>query len=179
VVNLVPLGSEGSLVSSAINGDEAAFDSLVGPLVEPGFKLAAVMLHDREEARDAVQEACVLAWRRLSQLRGEAQLRSWFLSIVANQCRSKRRARWWSVVRLPAIKEPRTPAREDLDFHLDLDRELRNLPARQREALFLFFYADLPLAEVAKILKLSPQAAKSLVHRAVVRLRLSMVEVTQ
>jgi RNA polymerase sigma factor (sigma-70 family) len=66
-----------------------------------------------------------------------------------------------------------------LDFHLDLDRELRNLPARQREALFLFFYADLPLAEVAKILKLSPQAAKSLVHRAVVRLRLSMVEVTQ
>jgi DNA-directed RNA polymerase specialized sigma24 family protein len=44
-------------------------------------------------------------------------------------------------------------------------------------ALFLFFYADLPLADVAKVLSVSPQAAKSLVHRAVVKLRLSMVEV--
>jgi RNA polymerase sigma-70 factor (ECF subfamily) len=179
VVNIVPLDPEAGLVSAAIKGDEAAFDTLIGPLVEPAFKLAAVMLRDREEARDAVQEACVLAWRRLSQLRGQAQLRPWFLSIVANQCRSKRRARWWSVMRLPAIHEPRDPAREDWDSRLDLDRELRSLPTRQRAALFLYFYADLPLAEVARILKLSPQAAKSLVHRAVVRLRLSMVEVTQ
>jgi RNA polymerase sigma-70 factor (ECF subfamily) len=179
VVNIVPLGSEAGLVSAAIDGDEAAFDALVGPLIEPGFKLAAVMLRDREEARDAVQEACVLAWRRLSQLRAEAQVRPWFLSIVANQCRSKRRARWWSELRLPAIYESRNRTREDLESSLDLDRQLRVLPTRQRAALFLFFYADLPLAEVAKILKLSPQAAKSLVHRAVVSLRMSMVEVTQ
>jgi DNA-directed RNA polymerase specialized sigma24 family protein len=44
-------------------------------------------------------------------------------------------------------------------------------------ALFLFFYEDLPLADVAKILNVSPKAAKSLVHRAVVKLRLNMVEV--
>jgi RNA polymerase sigma-70 factor (ECF subfamily) len=178
VVRTLPQGSEAGLVSAAISGDEAAFDALVGPLIEPGFKLAAVMLRDREEARDAVQEACVLAWRRLSQLRGQAQVRSWFLTIVANQCRSKRRARWWSELRLPAIHEPRE-RRQDWDSRLDLDRELRGLPMRQRTALFLFFYADLPLAEVAKVLKVSPQAAKSLVHRAVVSLRMSMVEVTQ
>ena len=179
MVNIVPLRSEDDLVSAAMHGDEAAFDALVGPLIEPGFKLAAVILRDREEARDAVQEACMLAWRRLSQLRGEAQLRPWFLTVVANQCRSKRRARWWSELRLPLIHEPRDHAHEDWDSHLDLDRELRGLPIRQRAALFLFYYADLPLAEVAKILKLSPQAAKSLVHRAVVSRRLSMVEVTQ
>jgi RNA polymerase sigma-70 factor (ECF subfamily) len=179
VVNIVRLGSGADLVSAAIDGDETAFDTLVGPLIEPGFKLAAVMLRDREEARDAVQEACVLAWTRLSQLRGEAQLRPWFLSIVANQCRSKRRARWWSVVRLPAIQASEDRSKGDWDSQLDLDRQLRGLPTRQRAALFLFFYADLPLAEVARILKVSPQAAKSLVHRAVVSLRMSMVEVTQ
>ena len=179
MVNILQQSSDASVVSAAIDGDEAAFDSLVGPLIEPGFKLAAVMLRDREEARDAVQEACVLAWRRLSQLRGEAQLRPWFLSIVANQCRSKRRARWWSVVRLPAIQASEDRSQGDWDSQLDLDRQLRGLPTRQRAALFLFFYADLPLGEVAKILKVSPQAAKSLVHRAVVSLRMSMVEVTQ
>jgi DNA-directed RNA polymerase specialized sigma24 family protein len=45
--------------------------------------------------------------------------------------------------------------------------------------LFLFFYLDLPLAEVARILKISPQAAKSRVHRGVTKLRLGMVEVVE
>jgi RNA polymerase sigma-70 factor (ECF subfamily) len=179
VVNSVQLGSEDSLVEAAISGDEAAFDALVGPLIDPGFKLAAVMLRDREEARDAVQEACVMAWRKLGQLRGEAQIRPWFLSIVANQCRSRRRTRWWSVVRLPAIDSSQETGRGDWDSPLDLDRNLRSLPSRHRAALFLFFYEDLPLAEVAKILNVSPKAAKSLVHRAVVKLRLNMVEVSQ
>jgi RNA polymerase sigma-70 factor (ECF subfamily) len=178
VVNIVPPSADRELVSAAIDGDEAAFDALVGPLIEPGFKLAAVMLRDGEEARDAVQEACILAWRKLSQLRGEAQIRPWFLSIVANQCRSRRRTRWWSVVRLPSIQTSQDPVHWDRDSQLDLERQMRSLSDRQRTALFLFFYADLPLGEVAKILSVSPKAAKSLVHRAVVKLRLIMVEVT-
>ena len=120
-----------------------------------------------------------MAWRKLWQLRGDAQLRPWFLSIVANRCRTVRRARWWSMVRLPNVRGERDLNRNDLESQLDLDRELRRLPDRQRMALFLFFYLDLSLTDVAKILKVSPQAAKSLVHRAVVSLRLSMVEVAE
>src|ERR1700674_3476282 len=176
MVGTAPSAPDTDLVSAAIAGDEAAFDALVGPLVETGFKLAAVMLRDSEEAQDAVQEACLTAWRKLSQLRDEAQLRSWFLSIVANRCRTVRRARWWSMVRLPAVRGEQEVIRGDVESELDLDRELRRLPRRQREALFLFFYLDLPLADVARILNISPQAAKSLVHRAVVKLRLNMME---
>jgi RNA polymerase sigma-70 factor (ECF subfamily) len=166
------------LVAAAISGDEGAFDALVGPLIEPGFKLAAVMLRDSEEARDAVQEACVTAWRKLAQLRDETHIRSWFLTIVANQCRTRRRAKWWSVVRLPAVHSAEEASRRDWESQLDLDRQLRTLPDRQRIALFLFFYEDLPLTEVAKILDVSPQAAKSLVHRALDKLRVNM-EVSQ
>jgi RNA polymerase sigma-70 factor (ECF subfamily) len=178
VVNIVPLGSGEGLVSAAISGDEGAFDALVGPLIEPGFKLAAVMLRDSEEARDAVQEACVTAWRKLAQLRDETHIRSWFLTIVANQCRTRRRAKWWSVVRLPAVHSAEESSRHDWESQLDLDRQLRTLPDRQRIALFLFFYEDLPLTEVANILNVSPQAAKSLVHRALGKLRVNM-EVSQ
>jgi RNA polymerase sigma-70 factor, ECF subfamily len=179
VVREVPLGLDPGLIAAASSGDEAAFDALVGPLIEPGFRLAVVMLRDREEARDAVQEACVLAWRRLSQLRDEAQLRPWFLSIVANRCRTVRRTRWWSIPKLPAVRLGYEDPRTDVESQIDLDRELHRLPTRQRMALFLFFYSDLPLVDVAAILKVSPQAAKSLVHRAVVKLRLSMVEVAK
>jgi RNA polymerase sigma-70 factor (ECF subfamily) len=120
----------------------------------------------------------VTAWRKLAQLRDETHIRSWFLSIVANQCRTRRRAKWWSVVRLPAVHSAEEASRHDWESQLDLDRQLRTLPDRQRIALFLFFYEDLPLTEVAKILDVSPQAAKSLVHRALDKLRVNM-EVSQ
>jgi DNA-directed RNA polymerase specialized sigma24 family protein len=56
---------------------------------------------------------------------------------------------------------------------------MSRLPLTDRAVLFLYFYLDLPLAEVARVLKISTQAAKSRVHRAVSRLRLEMVEVPE
>jgi RNA polymerase sigma-70 factor (ECF subfamily) len=164
-------------IGQAAADREADFDALVGPLIEPAFKLAVVFLRDPHEAEDAVQEATLKAWRNLDRLRDEHAARAWFLSIVANQCRSMRRARWWSVLR---VESPRTDEVDHPpDDRLDLTREMSRLPLTDRAALFLFFYLDLPLAEVARILKISPQAAKSRVHRAVTKLRLGMVEVAQ
>lgn len=157
--------------------DEADFDALVGPLIEPAFKLAVVMLRDPHEAQDAVQEATIKAWRSRSGLRDQAAVRPWFLAIVANQCRSVRRVRWWSVIRMDSMPRAVAGPDEHEDLKLDLGRELALLPSTDRTALFLFFYLDLPLREVARVLRISPQAAKSRVHRAVARLRLGMVEV--
>jgi RNA polymerase sigma-70 factor, ECF subfamily len=170
-----------ALVTSAIGqaaaDREADFDALVGPLIEPAFKLAVVFLRDPHEAEDAVQEATLKAWQSLGRLRDEGAVRSWFLTIVANQCRSVRRTRWWSVLRLESPHRDHSDDRPD--DRLDLGREMSRLPATERAALFLFFYMDLPLAEVARVLRISPQAAKSRVHRAVTKLRLGMVEVPE
>jgi RNA polymerase sigma-70 factor (ECF subfamily) len=138
-----------------------------------------VFLRDPNEAEDAVQEATLKGWRGLGQLRKDAAVRPWFLSIVANQCRTMRRARWWSVVRLGTVIRTQQAISESLDLQIDLDRELSKLPATDRAILFLFFYLDLPLGEVGRILGISPQAAKSRVHRAVTRLRIGMVEVAK
>jgi len=151
---------EGALIQAARTGDELAFDSLVGPLVDPAFRLAVVFLRDPNEAQDAVQEATLKAWRSLDRLRKDAAIRPWFLSIVAF-----------------TRTEPGIDERHDLQ--IDLDREMGKLPETDRAVLFLFFYLDLPLGEVGRILGISPQAAKSRVHRAVSRLRLGMVEVAK
>ena len=85
--------SEPSLYGQALAGDEAAFEALVGPLVEPALRLAYSMLSDRWEAEDATQEAITRAWRKLGQLRSGMPVRPWFLAIVINQCRNMRRTR--------------------------------------------------------------------------------------
>jgi hypothetical protein len=75
---------------------ELDFDSLVGPHLDAGYRTALAILRNPDEAHDAVQEAAFKAWRRMRQLHEAGSARSWFLAIVANQCKSVRRTRWWS-----------------------------------------------------------------------------------
>ena len=148
------------------------FDSVIGPLIQPGFRLALLMLDDRAEAEDAVQEAAVKAWRKLRTVR-EA-VRPWFLAIVANECRSTRRRRWFSVVRRDDID---TPIRwtDPLDG-AELRRAVRGLSDDQRMVVALRFYLDLPLEEVAATLGTPLGTVKSRLHRAVEKLRATLDE---
>src|SRR6267143_6396747 len=91
-----------NLVRAAKGGDEAAFTSLLRPMLEPAYRLAAGMLQDRQLAEDAVQEAAVKAWRKINQLRVGTEMRPWLLGIVANECRTTRRGRWWGVLKIGA-----------------------------------------------------------------------------
>jgi RNA polymerase sigma-70 factor (ECF subfamily) len=155
-----------ALLRDAIAGDERAFDALIGPLVEPGYRLAVSMLNQAEEAEDAVQEATIKAWRNLHQLKDASVARSWFFTIVANQCRSTRRGRWWNVVKLAAPEQPKAGPEDEAVQRTDLEHALRTLAPDDRLALYLRYYMDLPLSEVAGVLGISETAAKSRIHRA-------------
>ena len=147
----------------------ADFDALIGPHLEAGYRAALAILRDPDQAHDAVQESAFKAWRKLHQLREGAPARPWFLAIVANQCRSERRGRWWSVIRMPEVTQN---IRTDGESHtLDIDRELAKLPRDDRLALFLYFYLDLPFEEVGAVLRVSAGGAKTRVYRAAKKLR--------
>src|ERR1035437_9021571 len=73
------------------------------------FRLANAMLRDRSTAEDAVQTAAIRAWRSLSRSSEVTNQRAWFLAIVANECRSIRRRRWWSVLRRPDLPSSVAP----------------------------------------------------------------------
>jgi RNA polymerase sigma-70 factor (ECF subfamily) len=157
------------MVATADRERAADFDALVGPHLEAGYRTALAILRNPDEAHDAVQEAAFKAWRRIGQLHSAGSARAWFLAIVANQCRSTRRTRWWSVVRLPVVeREPDEALSLDSP---DLDRALAKLPEEDRLALFLHFYLDLPLEEVGAVLGLSAAGAKTRIYRAAKRLR--------
>ena len=148
--------------------DSAAFDALIGPHLDAGYRTALAILRDPDAAHDAVQESAFKAWRKLDQLREGRPARPWFLAIVANQCRSERRRHWWSVVRVPDVD---SAGREVNTDSIDINRELARLPREDRLALFLYFYLDLPLEEVGDVLGLSAAGAKTRVYRAAKKLR--------
>ena len=162
----------GDLVRRAKAGDRVAFDQLVTPLMAQGFRLAYGMLFDRGAAEDAVQEAAFRAWRKLSNLKPGADMRPWFLSIVANQCRDLARARWWSVLKVATAPEVETSAYEDaVVTGADLRAALRRLNFDQREVLVLRYYADLSVDEIASIVHVPGGTVKSRINRALAALR--------
>lgn len=133
---------------------------------------AYAVVGELEAARDAVQEAFARALREQRRFRQEGPLEAWLWRIVLNVARDQaRRARCadLSADELAEIASLGKAASNEGDVR----EELRKLPDRQRLAVFLHYYADLPYDDVAKLLDVAPgtvaaslnAARKTLRHR--------------
>jgi RNA polymerase sigma-70 factor, ECF subfamily len=176
VQHVAVLGGDEKLLAAARTGDQACFERLIEPHITVGYRLAATILNDAGQAEDAVQEATLRAWRSIGQLRSSAQARCWFLSIVANRSRSMRRARWWSVIRLPETRLGLPSPADAVDRREDLSRALGRLSPEERAAVLLRFYEDMNSDEVGEALGITATAARSRIHRALRRLRVDLAE---
>lgn len=173
-----PAVKHSALVRSGRRDDDE-FEVMIRPLIKPAVRIAFDMLHNRQEAEDATQEAVLRAWQKRPQLRDAAKARAWFFAIVVNQCRNMRRSRWFSVLRTgePLTASSGQRISTTADEAIDLRRALNRLPTLDRAALFLVFYLDLPMDEVAAVLGVSMDAAKKRVHRACRKVRPQLEEV--
>ena len=108
-------------------------------------RAAAAIAGDQESGRDAVQDAFAKAVRKRRRFRGEGQLEAWVLRIVVNAARDARRRR----LRQIDVPLPVAARAEELGLPLEL------LTERQREVLFLHYYADLDYVTIARALGIS------------------------
>jgi RNA polymerase sigma-70 factor, ECF subfamily len=151
---------------TARDADAIAFENELVPVLGEAVRLATGMLLNAVDAEDAVQEACVRAWRRRGNRLPDTDLRPWFLGIVANQCREALRSRWWRVVRVAEVAEGGAATSDDPAALVDLRRAVSRLPYRRRLVVVLRYYLDLPFEEVAATAGCSVDAAKALMQRA-------------
>jgi RNA polymerase sigma-70 factor (ECF subfamily) len=152
------------------------FIALIQPLLQPAFALAMAMLSDRSAAEDAVQEAALKAWRNAWKVAGSSSPpQSWFLTIVANQCRDTRRNRWWQVLRLDEMPETlQSDHAERVTAALDLDRAMVRLSREQRALVYLRYHLDMQPKDISTILSIRQGTVKSRLHRALRQLQAEM-----
>lgn len=160
-----------SVLDRARGGDVGAFEAAVRDLLQPAYRLALTMLRDGDRAEDAVQEATIKAWSNLGRLRDDGSLRSWFLTIVANECRSALRSKPWLALDARWFhREPR-PAQEVAAERIDVARAVAGLGQAERLVVYLYYYLDLDVAEASRIAGISESAFRSRLARATRRLR--------
>lgn len=127
---------------------------------------------DRHAAEDLLQSALLKAagrWHRVDE--PEAYVRQILYRQQIGRWRLKSRGRELTVAELPERPARNDGGTDTTDLRLVLRAALGRLTARQRTALVLRYYEDLPEAEVAQHLGCSVGTVRSTTHRALARLR--------
>jgi RNA polymerase sigma-70 factor, ECF subfamily len=162
-----------SVSSSRASGADPA---TIAALYEQEFRAflagAYAVVGEPEAARDVVQEAFARALRERGGFRAEGSVEAWLWRIVVNVARDTARRSRFADLSADELGELAALRADHLDGG-ELREELRALPERQRLAVFLHYYADLPYEEVAELLEIAPgtvaatlnAARKTLRHR--------------
>jgi RNA polymerase sigma-70 factor (sigma-E family) len=148
-------------------------DDLVASLFAEHYtglcRMAAMLLGGADGAEEAVQEAFLRTYVGWWRIRHPERASSYLRAAVVNQCRSRLRRRAsedrgnravWAAGSGP------DPAGTGIDDATALVAAVDTLPRRQREAVILRYYRDLPEAEVAAALGCSVGTVKSQLSKA-------------
>ena len=168
--------TETELIRSARLGDRDAFAGLVSGHEKKLLALCWNMLGEREEARDAAQEALLQAFQNFARFDAGRSFVKWLLGIGAKRCLDRLRQRrtflryfqghareWWEA---DGRGGPRRPGRGETPGGC-----CRSCPARERAAISLAVFEDFSAREIAAALGCSENTARVHLFNARVKLK--------
>ncbi len=165
--------SDTDLVLLARGGDHRAFEALVDRYWRSAVSMAWQRTRHQADAEDAAQDALVLAWRKLAQLRDPARFAGWFFTIVARSCVevARRKPRRPVPVEDPEpMTEPvldPTGTRGDQSTVLSqIQKAISHLPERYRSVVVLRYGQQMSVAEIGRTLDLPRGTVVSQIFRA-------------
>jgi RNA polymerase sigma-70 factor (ECF subfamily) len=161
-------------------GDLEAFEALVTRHQHSVVGTAAKMLDNAADAEDIGQQVFVRVWKSAAHYQPSAKFTTWLMTItrnlVFNELRRRRRAH---LVSIESDQEAAMqhqfadggappPSEKLLDAELQetINAAIASLPEKQRLAIVLRRYEGMPYEEIAKVLKTSVAAVKSILFRA-------------
>ena len=182
----VPLhtGDEAPFIAPLRAGNEVAFVQLVRTQSNRLLTVARHILRNEEDAREAVQDAFLSAFRARDQFEGSSQISTWLYRIVVNASLMKLRVvrrrrenlfdpRTGSVLEQHLVTQPLRPENECIEnllqrreLHRTIYACINRLPEVHRTVLLLRDIEELNTQETAHVLKVSTNAVKIRLYRA-------------
>ncbi len=181
------------LIAQLVDGQEAAYETLLARFEHPIFNLVSRLTNDPGDAPDVVQEVFLKVFRNVHTFRGQSSLKTWIYRIAVNESRNHRR--WFGRHRSQEIALEPTPgethsyldwlpdpARSPMELAMDHEREtlieaaLAEINPHYRAALVLRELEGLSYDEIAEILETSLGTVKSRILRGREALRERLTE---
>lgn len=180
------------LMSLIAQEDENALQLLIERHQKAVYGTILKMIGDATEAEDLAQRVFIRVFQSAARYRPEAQFNTWLMTIVRNlvlnEYRRRNRKPWESLFHSDD-DEPREfadstqrTAGELLqadELRSAIEIALQELPEKQRSAIILSRYHEMPYEEISKTLKISLSSTKSLIFRAREALKVSLAKYMQ
>jgi RNA polymerase sigma factor (sigma-70 family) len=171
----MPLSDKELIHRIRAGGEGHRYSVLMDRYKDASFTLAVRMLHSREDAEEAVQDAFIRAYRSLDSFEERSKFSTWLYRIVYNVCltRLERRGKTEHVSFDEGIEHedaflnqsvPHDYERTDLLAFIKAT--IDTMPAKYATVLTLFYLQDMMLDEIAEITQLPPGTVKVQLHRA-------------
>lgn len=172
-------GENVRLMMRVRDGDTAAFERLVELNQRAVIGTVARMLNNLDDAHDIAQQVFIRVWRSAARYEPSAKFTTWLFTItrnlVFNEMRRRTRKREVSIEAqleeqhldhaAPERSNPDALAQQG-ELERAIDAAIQSLPEKQRMAVALRRYEDMPYEEICVVLGMSLPAVKSLLFRA-------------
>jgi RNA polymerase sigma-70 factor, ECF subfamily len=162
------------------------FEKLMLPHLDAAYNLASWLLRDPHDAQDAVQDACIRAYRAFDRFQG-ANGRAWLLTIVRNVCYSQLRQNRRGPAEVAFEDEVHGSTQDHADANelawheiksAQLHKALERLPAEFREVIVLHEIEGLAYRQIAEVAGIPIGTVMSRLARARGRLQAELVDET-
>ena len=144
--------------------EQAVFYDLARRYKDMVFRVALNYFGNPYDADDMVQEALMKLYTTKTVFESEEHIRYWLIRVTLNLCKNTVRSPWRK--RTVALEEASELVTFDRPEQSELFRAVMALPEKYRTPLYLFYYEDLPVREVARLLQISETAVTTRLSRA-------------
>lgn len=156
--------------STSLHDQHAAYDEIVRRSQHIVYGLALASLRNAEDAKDAAQDALIVAWHRINQLRDPSLFVPWLRAIVARTCARQRRQRREARDQ-DALDSAVQPTDDSSDYQSVVASALQRLPPGERDVTVLFYFLGYTAPQIGKLLQLKPGTVGKRLHSARLRIR--------
>ena len=153
--------------------DKAQFEVLARKYRDMVYRIALNRLRNPADAEDAVQDVLLKLYLHKGGFADEANAKHWLIRVTLNQCSSLWRSPWKKAMPLDELCRTVTfTDQKDSELFLSV----MGLPEQHRTILYLFYYEDLTVKEIADLMGLTVTTVTSRLHRARKRLKCDLTE---
>ncbi|MDH7463906.1 RNA polymerase sigma factor [Chitinophagaceae bacterium 26-R-25] len=166
--------------TDTLAGNTEAFNDIHKALFDGLYYYASKLLNDNGLADDAVQELFVKVWTKRTSIGNLEKVKPYFFTVLRRQILNQLRSLKLRELKIKmsiepdicfSIEEIIVEKETEESLHTKLTALLNELPARQKEAIYLRYYEDMEYKQIAEIMNVNYQSVLNLIQKALNKLR--------
>ena len=167
----------GRLVKKAQKGNDKAYLELFQQYEADIYRMAYVYVKNKNDALDVVQEVAYQSFKNISTLNKAEYFKTWLMKITINCALNVINKNKKVVQLIPQFEVHTGEEVEDIAISLSLRELMDTLHEDEKSVILLKYYNDRTLKEISEVLEIPLGTAKSILYRALNKLRQNLKEV--